>query len=105
MFTDFRKSRALIFACLALTVTCVFVGYAQRRRALPARGWLQSQSSVVQLGAWDKFGVSNSDTILFIVTGPDGREYRTERLGPQQIGSMLFFQTSLVLTRVELPLI
>jgi hypothetical protein len=71
----------MLSGCLALFIIAglLFATSAQRRRARPAAGWLQSQAAVVQLGVWHKSGPSGPYTALFIVTGPDGKQYKSEQ--------------------------
>ena len=57
----------------------ISTGYAQKEED-PASGmWLQSQSAIIKIGAWDKLRRVRPFDILFNVTGPDGKEYRAKR--------------------------
>ena len=53
---------------------------AQRNR--PASGFLQSTAAFIQLGVWDKSGVSKTNKATFIVTEPSGKQYKAERSEP-----------------------
>jgi len=53
--------------------------------------WQQSQSVLVELGVRDKYGRLGSYNALFVVTSPDGNQYRTKRrLSGDEFGYVYF---------------
>ena len=50
--------------------------HAQRSR--PADGFLQSTAVRVRLGIWDKMDVDKTDHAVFIVSAPNGKQYKSE---------------------------
>ena len=72
------KKSILIIGCLMFLATGYFIG-ANAQRNRPPTGFLQSTSAFIQLGVWDKSGVSKSNKATFIVTEPSGKQYKAER--------------------------
>jgi hypothetical protein len=72
-----------IIGLLILVGILCFVGgvitsvYPQRNR--PAQGFLQSTAVRVQLGVWDKFDVDKTNHVVFVVSTPNGKQYKAER--------------------------
>jgi len=58
------------------------VGANAQKNRLPASGFLQSASTIIQLGVWDKMGVSKTNNATFIVTAPNGKQYKAEKSEP-----------------------
>jgi len=65
-------------ACTTLLLALMWVTYGQRKRDQSSAGWLQSQVSFVQLGAWDRSG-GRPHQVTFVVTSPDGKQYRSDK--------------------------
>jgi hypothetical protein len=81
------RSSSKLLLCVGIAVAILSTGYflggyAQKRRNLDAQGWLTSQATFVQLGAWDKAGASDARRLVFIVTAPNGKQYKAEKPGP-----------------------
>ncbi len=75
-----NKKLMKLLPCLVLTLALfICSGYAQNDEG-PASGmWVQSQSAIIRIGVWDKLRRERSFDALFIVTGPDGKEYRSKK--------------------------
>ncbi len=81
------RSSSKFLLCLCVAASILFVGYvlggyAQRPRNRQAQGWLSSQATFVQLGAWDKAATTAADRLVFVVTAPNGKQYKAEKAGP-----------------------
>ena len=72
-----RRRRLPIVACATILLATLWVAYGQRRDQT-SEGWLISQASLVQLGAWDRSG-GKAHHVTFVVTGPDGKQYRSDK--------------------------
>lgn len=67
---------------LGLLGTGYLVGAMAQKNRLPASGYLQSTASIIQLGVWDKMGEAKSNKVTFIVTAPNGKQYKAEKSEP-----------------------
>lgn len=76
--------KASLFAagCVLLLVAGYLVGANAQKRRLPSSGFLQSTAAVIQLGVWDKAGNAKSNNTTFIVTAPDGKQYKATSSEP-----------------------
>ncbi len=58
-------------------------GFFAQKSSSYAAIWLQSESVSVKLGVWDKYGELKSYSALFVVTDPDGKQYKARAKGDE----------------------
>ena len=73
------KKFLVLVCCVGFLITGYLVGVNAQKNNLPVSGFLQSTSSIIQLGIWDKMGVSKSNNASFIVTASNGKQYRANK--------------------------
>ena len=77
------KTIFISIAGFILIIAGYFAGIAQAQRTrLPAQGYLQSTGAFIQIGIWDKQGVSKSNSAVFIVTDAGGKKYEAKKTDP-----------------------
>ena len=76
------KNLFVLTACCGLLFVGYLAGARAQKRKLPAAGFLQSTSTSIQIGIWDKQSVAKSNEAIFIVTAPDGKQYKANKSEP-----------------------
>jgi len=72
----------VLTVCCGLLIIGYLAGASAQKRKLPATGFLQSTSTSIQVGIWDKQGVAKSNKTIFTVTAPDGKQYQANKSEP-----------------------
>ncbi len=68
----------LFWGCFVL-LPIVFVVVVNAQKSVSDVTWQSSESVSVKLGVRDKYGELESYEALFVVTGPDGKQYKAEK--------------------------
>lgn len=76
------KNLLVLTLCGGLLFAAYLAGAEAQKRRLPSSGFLQSTSTSVQIGIWDKQGVSKSNDAVFTVTASDGKQYKANKSEP-----------------------
>lgn len=74
-----NKRFLIVFVFIIVSSGHTSGSYGQVRRNVSPSTFLKSDSAIIRLGVWDKFGAAKNYTANFVVTAPTGKQHKAQK--------------------------